>query len=67
MIYLGLIDQKLCDDICKYYKMRHTVHLSAKLKDEITVEVGDTRSSFRRINGFCEYVTQGLKRQGEPV
>ncbi len=64
---LGLLDKKLHDEITVFYKKRNSVHLSAKLKSAITVELSDTKRGFRRVNAFCEYVKRGLTRHGEQV
>jgi hypothetical protein len=64
---LSLIDQRLSDEISVFYKKRHSVHLSAKLKHDISIEVGDTKRAFRRINAFCENVKRGFSKHGEPL
>lgn len=64
---LGLVDDKLSAEILDIYKKRHSVHLSAKLKSAITIELSDGKRGFRRINGFCENVKRGLSMHGEPI
>lgn len=64
---LSFVDERLMSELLGFYKQRHSVHLSAKLKNQITIELGDTRRAFRRINAFCENVKRGFRKHQEPL
>jgi hypothetical protein len=63
---LSFIDQRLSTELSGFYKQRHSVHLSAKLKHSISIELGDTKRAFRRINALCENVKRGFQKHQEP-
>lgn len=63
---LSFVDKLLKEELAGFYKQRHSVHLSAKLKNAITIELGDTRRAFRRINALCENVKRGFRKHREP-
>lgn len=65
-LYFGFVDERLSAEISEFYKKHHSVHLSAKLKNEISIELGDTKRAFRRINAFCENVKRGFAKHKEP-
>ena len=63
----SFVDERLMTELLGFYKQRHSVHLSAKLKSAITIELGDTKRAFRRINALCENVKRGFKKHKEPL
>ena len=63
---LSFVDKKLSKELNAFYKKRHSVHLAANLKDEITIEVADAKRAFRRINALCENVKRGFTKHHEP-
>ncbi len=63
---LSFVDEKLLKELDAFYKQRHSVHLAANLRDEITIEVADAKRAFRRINALCENVKRGFAKHHEP-
>ena len=64
---LSFIDERLRAELAGFYKQRNSVHLSAKLKNAITIELGDTKRAFQRINALCENIKRGFSKHAEPV
>lgn len=64
---LSFLDARLSDEILAFYEQRNSVHLAARLKKAITIEVRDAKRGYRRINAFCENVKRGMRKFKEPL
>lgn len=62
MYKLGLIDEKLKNELIKFYEYRNAIHIHAEIKKDIEYELTMAIDSYRRFQVFREQVLSGLEK-----
>lgn len=62
MYKLGLINEKLKNELIQFYEYRNAIHIHAEIKKDIEYELEMARVAYRRFQIFREQVIEGLKK-----
>lgn len=53
---MGIITEKLCDELIKIYELRNCLHIHAEIKKDVEYELEMSRTAYRRMQVFREQV-----------